>query len=87
MRTEHHVLGALSGVFRVSSVLLSQWKLAALVALFFIPTGPHLRWESTYTEAFNHHRIYSSCTYIGARGMRVVEADNCPLIAWLPTYW
>lgn len=73
----------LKGLFRALSYVISQWKIALLIAFFVSPVGPHIRWEYTYNSVYGQ-RVFLTCTYLGSRGFMTPDfIEGCPVIAIL----
>ena len=79
------ILNMVSGVFKLTSVLLRYWLLIVLAAIALSPIGPHLRWQYQYLGPYSN-KTFIRCDYIGSRG--VVEdvphlTPDCPFFVIL----
>ena len=88
MSKRHTFLATLSALARLIGGLLKRWPVLLIIALLASPIGPHLRVEYTYNDYYwrshFHPKIYTSCTYLGSRGLihPYLEPD-CPVIVML----
>ena len=79
----HIFLALLSFLFRALSYVISQWKIALVIAVAVMPVGPHIRWEYTYNTVYGQ-RVFLSCKYLGSRGFITPDfIEGCPVIAIL----
>lgn len=83
MPYQNQTLSVLAVALRCTGVLLSYWKAGLLLALFFAPITPHLRWDYTY-NGDRQHPIYYRCSYVGLNGLVHPNlTPDCPLIVLL----
>ena len=83
MKKAHALLWIMSAVSRLTSFILSHWKLVLVIAIFVSPVGPYLRWEYSY-ENRSGAKFFIQCTYLGPRGFVTPEFfGDCPVIAIL----
>ena len=79
----HDALSTGSALSRLLSAIVEQWKVLLVIAFFVSPIGPHLRWETSYREAYGY-RIFTACTYLGSQGFITPDfVEGCPVVAWL----
>lgn len=77
--------GMLGWVFGQVGGLFRHWLLFLIAALIVSPIGPHILWETSYTNAYGR-KVFHACTYIGTRGLITTGAmEDCSLIAILDT--
>lgn len=85
MRNPHTRLYVFSLLAWATGRLVNYWPVVLITAFFLSPVGPHLLWTYHYRDAFGH-RTYTSCTYIGSRGLMTPRyMSGCPVVVWLDT--
>lgn len=66
-------------LLRFMSGILRLWTLAALIAFFYFPAGPHLLLDTNYRQYYEAPR----CLYIGSRGFVAKDNTHCSFMALL----
>lgn len=88
MRTAILIIEGVAALLRTIGRLIVFLPLLFLVALFFVPTTPHLRWEYAYIP-YGNQKHFVRCTYLGPQGLVTPDiAPDCPLVALInPDQW
>lgn len=79
------LIGFLRLVFRLINKLMGYWALLLIALLFFLDIqSPHIRWDYTYRVVIGGEPVYTTCRYIGLKGIITPkDMGECPVIMLL----